>query len=257
MNLPKIVIINPVNSIYFDPLYNILKKMNCEIVHKKYLGKLKKITVLSPDLIFTFFGNSPVYEACKLLDEISIEFKSVPIIGLLNTGDCCDNCLILKNKLWGLVETPFRESDIVYFMQKLFNNVNDLSEAAIENILKKQIKDELLIGKSQEIKKIKKKISQVAAFNVKILIKGESGTGKELCAKMIHYLSSRSKRQFVPINCGAIPDELFENELFGHKKGAYTSAPMFRKLALLRLLTAVLSFWMKWSPYQINHRSNC
>ncbi len=81
-----------------------------------------------------------------------------------------------------------------------------------------------MIGASQEMQQIFELISRVARTNITILIDGESGTGKELVAKAIHSLSSRSKKPFVAVNCGAIPETLLESELFGHVKGAFTGA---------------------------------
>jgi DNA-binding NtrC family response regulator len=81
-----------------------------------------------------------------------------------------------------------------------------------------------LIGQSEAMKKVYTAISKAATTEATILITGESGTGKELVARAIHYSSNRSSSPFVPINCGAIPRELFESELFGHIKGAFTGA---------------------------------
>ena len=81
-----------------------------------------------------------------------------------------------------------------------------------------------LIGQSDGIKQICELIKQVADSEVDVLINGESGTGKELVARSIHNHSSRKRHRFVPIDCGAIPENLLENELFGHERGAFTDA---------------------------------
>ncbi len=81
-----------------------------------------------------------------------------------------------------------------------------------------------LIGNSQSMRKVQLEISQVANSSANVLILGDSGTGKEVVARNIHCLSQRRNKNFVPINCGAIPPDLLESELFGHEKGAFTGA---------------------------------
>jgi len=81
-----------------------------------------------------------------------------------------------------------------------------------------------LVGNSPAMQKIRHEIVQVAGSDANVLILGESGTGKEVVARNIHYHSNRSGKAFVPINCGAIPHDLLESELFGHEKGAFTGA---------------------------------
>lgn len=81
-----------------------------------------------------------------------------------------------------------------------------------------------LIGNSRSILQVRRLIEQVATSNANVLILGESGTGKEVVARNLHYNSSRREQPFVPINCGAIPPDLLESELFGHEKGAFTGA---------------------------------
>lgn len=84
--------------------------------------------------------------------------------------------------------------------------------------------DKLIVGRAPPIIDLKSRISQLADFDVSVLITGESGTGKELVAKAIHQSSYRSSSPFVALNCGAVPEHLLESELFGHKKGAFTDA---------------------------------
>ena len=81
-----------------------------------------------------------------------------------------------------------------------------------------------LVGSSRRVKQVRQMIEQVAGSDATVLVLGESGTGKEVVARNIHYYSSRRDAPFVPINCGAIPPELLESELFGHEKGAFTGA---------------------------------
>ncbi|GLX77628.1 sigma-54-dependent Fis family transcriptional regulator [Thalassotalea insulae] len=86
-----------------------------------------------------------------------------------------------------------------------------------------------LVGSSEPMQHVRFLIEQVASTNANVLILGESGTGKEVVARNIHNLSNRSKAPFVPVNCGAIPPDLLESELFGHEKGAFTGAISTRK----------------------------
>ncbi|MBT0584926.1 sigma-54 dependent transcriptional regulator [Alteromonas oceanisediminis] len=86
-----------------------------------------------------------------------------------------------------------------------------------------------LVGKSEQIQSVRRLVEQVAPTDANVLVLGESGTGKEVIARNIHFLSARKDNEFIPINCGAIPGELLESELFGHEKGAFTGAVGSRK----------------------------
>ncbi len=81
-----------------------------------------------------------------------------------------------------------------------------------------------MIGESTEFLKVVAAIEKIACYDVPTLIEGETGTGKELVARAVHYRSGRKDRPFVPVNCGALPETLIENELFGHRRGAFTDA---------------------------------
>src|SRR5439155_11527781 len=90
--------------------------------------------------------------------------------------------------------------------------------------LKERLGLDQFIGQSPALLTAIEKIPGVAVCNVHVLIRGETGTGKEICAHAIHDLSARSDRPFIAVNCGAMPLELLENELFGHAAGAFTGA---------------------------------
>jgi DNA-binding NtrC family response regulator len=81
-----------------------------------------------------------------------------------------------------------------------------------------------LIGNSPVFRKVIRLIEKMAGCDAPVLIEGETGTGKEVAARALHYQGKRHGKPFIPVNCGAIPDALFENELFGHSKGAFTDA---------------------------------
>jgi len=94
------------------------------------------------------------------------------------------------------------------------------------------------------MQKVFEMVEKVADTNATVLVSGESGVGKELVARAIHYNSSRRTRPLVVVNCGAIPEELLESELFGHEKGAFTGA-IKRGSGGLNLLTEGRFFWMR------------
>lgn len=102
--------------------------------------------------------------------------------------------------------------------------LRNLVEAALKLSLEEHPASRQLVGESPAINEVRRIISKVARSEAPVYISGESGTGKELVARLIHEQGARSRRPFVPVNCGAIPEELMESELFGHRKGSFTGA---------------------------------
>lgn len=119
---------------------------------------------------------------------------------------------------------PFDIEQLVANIETSLNPVVEVQSSSESNIAKTKYKFDNIIGESPQIKNVIRFIETVADSDSTILISGESGTGKELVAKAIHYNSNRKNNPFVPVNCGAIPRELLESELFGHIKGAFTGA---------------------------------
>jgi len=131
----------------------------------------------------------------------------------------------LRHGAYDYILKPVEFDDLLIRVKRLL----DYKKLSDENkFLRQKISSdsdfENIIGKSEPMQKIFKIISQVAPTNSNILISGKSGTGKELVAKAIHYNSLRKDKIFLPINCGAISENLIESELFGHKKGSFTGA---------------------------------
>src|SRR5205814_3688889 len=146
---------------------------------------------------------------------------------------------------YGTVEDAVRamQSGATNFLQKPWDNEKLLADvrAAVgrrraeeENIqlkraLKRRYNFENIVGKSEPMLKIFDLVAQVAPSRSTVLLQGESGTGKELIAKALHLNSPRSDRPFVPVNTGSMPPDLLESTLFGHGKGAFTSAIASKK----------------------------
>jgi two-component system, NtrC family, response regulator GlrR len=123
-----------------------------------------------------------------------------------------------------LLVTPVRKIELLARIQRLLSHAKRQERARV----KKSITDtgglSTLIGEAPAFAAVKLRIHQIAECDLPVLITGETGTGKELCARALHYLSRRATKPFLPVNCAAIPLDLFESELFGREKGAFTGA---------------------------------
>ncbi|AOT07483.1 sigma-54 dependent transcriptional regulator [Pseudoalteromonas luteoviolacea] len=172
------------------------------------------------------------YQECKVvlgaLDGLDHErhIKSLPAQPFILVGETLRPLLSLANVI-GLITEPFSH-DVT--MQLLHDCQQYLSLLPGQTEQGRDAKSfDGLVGDTDAVKEVRFLISQVAQTDANVLILGESGTGKEVVARNVHLLSNRSDGPFVPVNCGAIPGELLESELFGHEKGAFTGAISARK----------------------------
>ncbi|RMG66520.1 MAG: sigma-54-dependent Fis family transcriptional regulator [Nitrospirae bacterium] len=131
----------------------------------------------------------------------------------------------MKLGAFDYITKPFRLDEVAIVIKRAleFSGIKK-ENLRLKKELKKRYESHGLIGSSPAMQKIYDLIEKIADTDSTVLITGESGTGKELVAKILHYNSSRSDRNFVPLNCAAIPKDLLESELFGHEKGAFTGA---------------------------------
>ncbi len=136
----------------------------------------------------------------------------------------------IKDGAFDYIAKPFSNEELLIAVERFlkFQRLEDEVKYLRES-LKERIGFENIIGVSPVMKDVFDRIASVAVTDVPVLIQGESGTGKELVANAIHRLSQRNDKPFIKINCAAIPENLFESELFGHEKGAFTGAAETRK----------------------------
>lgn len=176
------------------------------------------------DLVITDL-NMPGQNGIELLETIRAKDDQIPIVILTAYGTIESAVEAMQKGAFNYITKPFKKEEILLTIEKAFHfqrltreNLNLRSE------LEEKLKFPFLIGKSRIMEKVYQRIMQVAKTSATILITGESGTGKELAAKTLHFHSQRKDKNFIAVNCSAIPETLIESELFGHLKGAFTGA---------------------------------
>jgi len=169
--------------------------------------------------------NMPRSNGIDVLDAVNRVRPGTPVI--MMTGYASPETAVetMKKGAYDYITKPFNMDDF----KLVIRNASERKQLTEENTyLKSALKDKYqfgyIIGKNAGMKKVFDYIEKVSNSNATVLIGGESGTGKELVAKALHYNSSRKNYPFISINCGAMPENLLESELFGHEKGAFTSA---------------------------------
>jgi DNA-binding NtrC family response regulator len=165
----------------------------------------------------------PGMDGFELLDQIRKRLPDLTVVMITAFGNIDSVVTAIKSGAYDFIAKPFEQDELIFKIGKALER----SRLLLENkqLLKARDKDfSPLVGQSPAMEKVFEKISLVASSDVTVLITGESGTGKDLTARSIHRHSQRSKAAFIPINCPTIPEHILESELFGHKKGAFTSA---------------------------------
>lgn len=187
-----------------------------------------KVSSDSYDLIFCDI-KMPNMDGMEVLNQLKELAVDIPVIMISGHGTIETAVQALKNGAYDFIEKPLDLNRILVTVRNATDKVALVEEKKVLKKTVQRFKGSSIIGETPEIIAIKEMIEKVAPSDARVLITGENGTGKELVAQSLHDLSNRKGNPFIEVNCAAIPAELIESELFGHEKGAFTSAVKQKK----------------------------
>ncbi|MEN0061332.1 MAG: sigma-54 dependent transcriptional regulator [Myxococcota bacterium] len=161
-----------------------------------------------------------------LLDEV----EGVPIIVITAFGSIRSAVQAIKRGAVDYLTKPFDPDELLLVLHRALSSEQEKRSAeALRREVSRHWNTQGIVGQCDAMQKVLRRLTKVAPTDATVLVLGESGTGKELVARAIHDGSARQNGPFVPVNCAAIPESLFESELFGHERGAFTGANQSKK----------------------------
>lgn len=169
----------------------------------------------------------PEMDGLELLEKLSDEEGDAQVIMISGHGNIDNAVEAIKKGAYDFIEKPLDLNRLLITIRNALDKSTLITET---KVLKKKVsKGNEMIGESEAIEKVREIVEKVAPTDARVMITGANGTGKELVARSLHDKSTRASGPFIEVNCAAIPSELIESELFGHEKGAFTSAIKQRK----------------------------
>jgi len=196
--------------------YEVILAENGEMGLKYYFEQM-------PDLVLLDIY-MPRMDGLSVLQEIMQKNPDQIVIMLTGSADIKQSVQAMKLGAYDYLTKPFDAEEMLLILKNALKTIS-LHREVIE--LKKQLavhEDNMVVGDSRAIRNVMRLMELVSPTGMSVLITGESGTGKEVFARQIHKRSERSEQPFVALDCGAIPENLLESELFGYEKGAFTGA---------------------------------
>lgn len=182
-----------------------------------------------PDVVITDV-RMPRMGGMDLLSTLRAKGNDATVIVMSAYGNLDQAIEAIKAGAYDYIQKPFKPDEIVLALRKAEERESLRREnRVLREEIRREYKFEDILAKSAIMQNVFRTIAKIAGYKTTVLITGESGVGKELVARAIHKRGDRAAGAFVPVNCGAIPENLLESELFGHKKGAFTDAIADRK----------------------------
>jgi DNA-binding NtrC family response regulator len=185
---------------------------------------MEKIKDFHPEIIL-MDKNMPYMNGLDALQRIKKHYPNIVVVMVTAHGDVASAVEAMKMGAYDYIEKPFDNDKMLLLLKRAGEHY--LLQAEVLNLrsaVNKKFSFENIVGNSPALDKVLKRVSNVCETDASVLVLGESGTGKELIAKAIHFNSIRKNNPLITVNCGAIPLQLMESELFGHEKGAFTDA---------------------------------
>jgi len=218
--MESVLVIDPNKGAHKD-LKAILAFIDCNDVTITTQDEWKPTTCNASDIGVAIVSASVNDKLSTLLQALKAWGEHVPLFLLVDGQDSPQLPTELAAGVLGYIKYPVKYRELTAAIQQaqVFRESHTKGKGSHSPELFRS-----LVGNSRGVRQVRKQIEQVASSDATVLILGESGTGKEVVARNVHYHSERRGKPFVPINCGAIPSELLESELFGHEKGAFTGA---------------------------------
>jgi len=226
--MAKILIIDDERAIR-RALREILEFENFQVDEAEHgIEGLEKAKNTLYDIIFCDI-KMPQMDGLEVLDGLNEAKVDAPVIMISGHASIETAVEAIKKGAFDFIEKPLDLNRILVTVRNAKERVVLVEETKQLKTTVKRFKGSSIIGETEGINKIKEMIEKVAPSDARVLITGGNGTGKELVARSLHDFSNRKKMPFVEVNCAAIPGELIESELFGHEKGAFTSAVKDKK----------------------------
>jgi two-component system response regulator GlrR len=220
----KILVVDDDNNI----LRVIKLRLEAEGYQVTTAGKAKVALELANDDVFDFAlvdlklnGTSGI----QLMENLHQLYPEMPVIILTAFGTIESAVEAMRKGAYSYLTKPFNYDELLIQTKNCLEKTKLTKELkSLKKVVKNRFGFDSIIGRSQKMEEVLEQVTKAADSDSTIIIEGESGTGKELIAQTLHLASPRADRQFVAINCAAIPETLFESEMFGYEKGAFTGA---------------------------------
>ncbi len=225
MQMPRIMIVDDDTSLR-TALFRALDRKGFQVITSSSMKEAIQLgqSERPADLVLVDL-RLPDGDGIDLMTELKRNNPATQFIVLTGFGTIESAIRATKSGAEHFITKPFELDEVLNLIDRTLSHKKlEQENQHLRAALHRKYRFDNIIGQSDAILRVLELIERVSGSDSTVLITGESGTGKELVAKAIHYNSARSAQPFVPINCGAIPGELMESELFGHIKGAFTGA---------------------------------